>query len=152
MPINWRTPHWYLFILICEAATAFYTCLFFSASSCFFLGSCWMLISFVEDITNDVPLLNEPDEGPNKIKANFYNLLRSYSDAKQSAIELNDICRLINTGLFVWTTTTICSSLLVLQVRHYFSTQIMASLRLSKYSENTFFQCVPKFVECLESN
>lgn len=119
MPINWRTPHWYLFILICEAATAFYTCLFFSASSCFFLGSCWMLISFVEDITNDVPLLNEPDEGPNKIKAHFYDIIRSYSDAKQSAIELNDICRLINTGLFVWTTTTICSSLLVLQVRHF---------------------------------
>lgn len=160
LPINWRTPLRYLLVLICESGCVFMLTVVWSAFMCFFIGSSWILISLVEDITNDLSLLIrvKDTDSLREMKNDFYNIIQHHSNAKQlsekrkkksfhktmkkffkflfisfrAANELSSIYEFIITGLFVWTTLTICSSLLVFEVT------IVFILNLSFFS--SFFE------------
>lgn len=54
----------------------------------FFMGSCWLFISFVIDITNDLELLNaagksKSNQGRIKAMERFCNLVKAYINVKQ---------------------------------------------------------------------
>lgn len=58
MPFNWKTPLGYLIALLFECISSYYAALFLVPLLCFLFGSCFLLRSFVKDITNDLSLLN----------------------------------------------------------------------------------------------
>lgn len=140
LPFDWKTPLGYLFVLVVESMATFCTCLYLTASLCFYIGSTWMLKSFVEDAANGFSHLNEAEtshRNSKKMKTHFNDIVQLYADAKELSewqihqlfqIHLNlmwntfrcvnefsDIYEFIILGIFLWCTTTICSSLLVLQ-------------------------------------
>lgn len=64
-------------------------CLIYSvmATICFFVGSCWLFISFAKDITNDLFILNvKRSLSPNqvaKFKGNFVRFMHIYTGLKK---------------------------------------------------------------------
>lgn len=139
LPFSWKTPGGYLFALIFESISAFYTCLFLSSLLCFMIGSSLLLMDFVGDITNNLSHLIDTqtlERGNHaKITVNFYDTVQFHSCAKQLSWhlpldylhilfhnlnfrftkEFSEIYEFIITGAFLWCLVTICSSLLVLQ-------------------------------------
>lgn len=90
LPFDWKTPLGYLATLSLEFIGAFYTAMFLVAIACFLVGSCWLLISFIEDITSDLSLLTENNEtsdgtsdGTSDVIVRFYEIVQFYSDVEQ---------------------------------------------------------------------
>lgn len=127
-------------------------CIFnFSAALGFLIASCWLLVTIAEDISKDVKLLDGV-ETPKEHRKIFFELLDYYIDARQLSemiyfrIEQKfvkshliqfkffhryvedfcDIFRIIITAIFLWTLSTIGSSLVVLQ------TEIVKSMHFNQ--------------------
>lgn len=88
LPFNWRTPHGYLIALSIESIVI--TCIIFSSFPhiCFFIGSCWSISSFMDDIHSDLAVLivtkkrlNRNDE--KKFKQTISNIVQDVTDAKE---------------------------------------------------------------------
>lgn len=80
-------------------------CTLFCAHSTisFLIGSCWLIVSFVNDITNDLPLLNVGGaSNRNEITKRFCRIVEFYMDVKQLSKKFH--CKksteLTLTGLF----------------------------------------------------
>lgn len=58
MPSVLKTPLGYLIVLLFQWATGYYVALFIAPVLLFLYGSCFLLKSFVKDITTDLKLLN----------------------------------------------------------------------------------------------
>lgn len=86
LPFNWKTPFGYLIAFSLEIASA-YTMLFIALTAlCLVVGSCWIFIGIVDDITNDLDRLNcndETDHSEQCMKIRFFSTVQLYSDAKQ---------------------------------------------------------------------
>lgn len=68
--------------------TQWYFCLIFSAVSAlgFYIGSCWLFISFVKDIKNDLDLLNVAGKSKRsrmKVTERFCDVVQVYSNVKE---------------------------------------------------------------------
>lgn len=91
LPINGKTPLGYLIALTFEFGFAY------SAACCgflimsFFIGSAWLTIVFIRDITNDLNALHSVSATSHKnkcleLKKHFCRTIRFYSDAKQLSV------------------------------------------------------------------
>lgn len=58
MPFNWKTPSGYLITLLFEFFSFHCADVFIIAVLCFLVGTCFLLKSFIADITNDLHLLS----------------------------------------------------------------------------------------------
>lgn len=87
LPFNWKTPLGYLAVLFCESVLAFYTIMFVAAIGCLLIGSCWIVILLIEDITSDLSPLTRDDETSDRTGTNLtvqvYNIVQFHSDVKQ---------------------------------------------------------------------
>lgn len=121
----------------------------------FLIGSCWAIVSFVNDVTNDLPLLNVGGaSNRNEITKRFCRIVEFYLDVKQLSalfqckrkasesnrsvwicyrfrfvIEFNAANEFTTTGFFLWALLTISCNLLVFQM------QLVEFI--CKYTENT---------------
>lgn len=54
---------------------------------CILIGSCWLIIAFVKDITNDLSNFKIIEmrliKNRAELKVRFFNMIRFYSDAKE---------------------------------------------------------------------
>lgn len=106
---------------------------------CFLIGFCWTMISFGEDIEIELSTLNDAaTKYSSKIKINLVNIIQFHSKAKQLSsnsifflkqlchnfsfekcrfvfdfLDINEVIILI---YFLWSISTICSTLLVIQM------------------------------------
>lgn len=90
LPFNAKTPFGYLIALAAETATTFVTVFSFVPIISFFVGSAWLAITFIEEITNDLTELNlitkashQNNNNNNELKERFCYIIRFYSDTKQ---------------------------------------------------------------------
>lgn len=86
LPFNWRTPHGYLTAWFLQAIGLFCTVILVPGFNVLYFGSCWLFVSFVNDITNDLPQMNAiKSQRPNYNKRNsrFCRRVQDYSDLKQ---------------------------------------------------------------------
>lgn len=89
-PFNWRTPFGYLMASLLLSVAIYFA--LFSATQivCFFIGSCLMFISFVEDISNDLDALNIGDKDlkkcEQKLVVQFRNIVQLFADVKELCI------------------------------------------------------------------
>lgn len=86
VPFNTNTPRGYLFLLLIELAGLFCSLLSFVPTLCVFIGSCWIFMSIVEDITDDLNLLNV---GGASETERFLHMVTTYLDVRQLSINLN---------------------------------------------------------------
>lgn len=86
LPFNWKTPGGY-FVLFFSQSIALYAVLFSSSIvMCFSVGSFWLFITIVRDITDDLTYLNCNDISESMIetkRAQFFKIVEFHSDTKQ---------------------------------------------------------------------
>ena len=87
LPFDWKTPFGYLLAISAQAAGYFCICSNAPPVIGYMIGSCWLFISFIEDITTEFLLLNSSEASSNQndkeFKENFCNIIQLYSDVKQ---------------------------------------------------------------------
>lgn len=89
LPFNWRTPHGYLIALIFESIASFTVGSFVVPPICFFIGSCFLITSFVNDITVKIAHLhvNKRSEGRNqRIEEDLINIIDDISEVNELSI------------------------------------------------------------------
>lgn len=94
LPFNWTTKLGYLIALFIEAIDAYTISLCGVPVICFFVGSCSLLKTIIEDITNDLSLLNVTpslDGNHIKMKELFCTFIQSISKAEQLSSEKNNL-------------------------------------------------------------
>lgn len=79
-----------MFALSFVAIAGFFVQIFLSLILCFYVGFCWLIISFVKDVTNDLDVLthNGADRSGKHISEIFYEIIDLYSNVKQLSEEL----------------------------------------------------------------
>lgn len=86
LPFDWKTPIGYLFALAAESVSAHSALFCFTPIISFFVGSAWLIICSLEDISNDLTELNgskTSNKNPDEVKEHFCHVIRFYSDARQ---------------------------------------------------------------------
>lgn len=81
LPFNWRTPLGYSFVLFYIYVLSASGVLAVGVVMVFFFGSCILLKSFIEDITNDLTIFKRYKT--KREKRIFYNIIQAYTDIKQ---------------------------------------------------------------------
>lgn len=95
VPFNWRTPIGYLVYVVFYIATGLSLTLSATATLSFCIGSFLLLISFVEDATNDLARLNVDEKSKSydiDVKIHFHTAVHAYSDLQ----ELSEIVFLVH--------------------------------------------------------
>lgn len=86
LPFNWRTPIGYAIAVFLQYAATITMLFCTSAVISFWLGSCWLFMEMVKDITNDLAHFNGDASanwnGPT-MNMHFVNTIKLYLDAKQ---------------------------------------------------------------------
>lgn len=139
-PFNWKTPFGYLVAYILNCCATFCVIYGHYMVFCFLIGSSWLTITCVKDITNDLNNLTVKrltHESQQQLKRSLINIIQFHSDAKQliyiglntvTVIEeflfysrlvddFNGIYEYITTTYFLWTLLAIASMLLTLQMQ-----------------------------------
>ena len=144
MPFNCKTPLGLAFYLITVSPSTF--CILFCAvpSTCFFIGSGWLLISFAKNMRNDLSHFNAVASSRRhraEVKGSFCQIIQIYSDVKELSdivfnlvvngikfifIKFLTLFRIVGEfnvvyeykilALFLWTLLSIASSLIVFQI------------------------------------
>lgn len=85
-PFNWRTPVGYLITLSIQCVAIYATVFCAIPLVHLFIGTLWLSISFVEDVTNDLQFLTV-DQSSNQnymeSRQHFCNIVHFYGNAKQ---------------------------------------------------------------------
>lgn len=90
LPFDAQSPFGYFVAASLQAITTFSSNMLFICMLCPLLGSCWMIISFLKDITNDLAhlkirkLSNENSHA--KLKHQFCRVIALHSDVKQLSV------------------------------------------------------------------
>lgn len=88
-PFDWRTPLGYVFAIIFVIIAGACTQIFISLILCFHVGFCWLIISFVKDITTDLNVLtNQGGQSRKQLIKKFYEIMDLYSNVKQLSRDL----------------------------------------------------------------
>lgn len=72
--------------LLLESIMTYTSVLFVIPSGCFFVGSCFLITFFVNDIAANVPRLNfieRSDDENQELNEHFRNIIQDFADAKQ---------------------------------------------------------------------
>lgn len=93
IPFNWQTPFGYLIASFIQFAAAFAVSLSATAVLGFLVGSCWLFIDTIRDITTDFEHfnfnVNRSSGQSNRImKMRFCKIIAFYSDAKQLSLNI----------------------------------------------------------------
>lgn len=97
LPFNWRTPVGYMVALLGQWAAAVCTLFGGTTAISFLVGSCWLFITILDDITNDLNKLN----GRNRKKLqHFREIIVCYADVKQLSHLNHDISNSIYSNGF----------------------------------------------------
>lgn len=105
LPFNWHTPFGYAIALFAQFTAAFAVLYATSTILCFLVGSCWLFIVIIRDITSDLLESNriEMYKSSNQdLKMRFRSIVEFYLDGKQMMDEFNGIYELIITNGFFW--------------------------------------------------
>lgn len=92
LPYNWKTPIAYLLTLLIECADAYILTSSIVPVLCFFMGSCALLITFVEDITKDLALL---DFTKNRTKSSSASVSSKAKEQIKVEIATKHFCNII---------------------------------------------------------
>lgn len=93
-PFNWKTPLGYLIALLFETIAQFCVQVMQVPISCFFIGTCWFAMAFIDDILNDVTILNgyaKRMRNAWKVQKQFYFIVQNIADVQQLSIKLESI-------------------------------------------------------------
>lgn len=142
LPYNWETPLNYLMTLLMLCVVVHFMAYSAIPLICFLIESCFLMKTFVEDISKDIPLLNEDvAHSSNKkstkktqIAKHFSNMLQNHSIVKQLskidfyavmlyfychctihfrfAMNFNDCYEFIIIDISIWAHSSICCTLL----------------------------------------
>lgn len=87
LPIDWKTPFGYLFVVICEAICAFYTTIFCACNLGFPVAFCWILLAFAKDIYFKLIALNKyhkniNDKNDSKFIKTLIQLIQMHQNGK----------------------------------------------------------------------
>lgn len=85
-PLDLKTPFGYLIALLFETIAMFWVNLGSVPIGCFLVGSCWLIVAFVDDIINDLTILNNYGKSMRdywKLKQQLYFIVQNIADAKQ---------------------------------------------------------------------
>lgn len=140
LPFNWKTP--FGFFIASSSLTAAFFALFLciTPTMVFFSASCWVFITFVEDVTNDLAILNiggMAQRSCDKMRKRFLKIIHLHSVVKQLSVtnildpshqnqlqqiffisihrlvdEFNTFYEAIICEIFIWIILTIASSML----------------------------------------
>lgn len=80
LPFNWQTPLGYLIAMYAQSLAVYYTLVCATLNLGLLGGLCWLFISFVEEISQDLSILNVDKLA----KQNHQDLLKSYSNIVQT--------------------------------------------------------------------
>lgn len=93
MPFNWKTPIGFLVIFLFQCVNVNNAAMIVTPTMCFFVGSCILLKSLIEDITNDLNSLNQDEQKMSKLdkrkkiaKEDFCYVIQEFSDVKQLSV------------------------------------------------------------------
>lgn len=84
--VNWKTPFGYLieFFIQCGAT---YSVLFSTVTAtCHLIGSCWIIVEFVRDISNELIELNDNTKSEHiecELKERLINIIQLHTDVNQ---------------------------------------------------------------------
>lgn len=85
LPFDWHAPCGYLIAFLAQTIESF--CTVYSACPilCIVVGSCWLFIAFVKDLTSELPVLNAAIKSADErqLNVNFCEIIKLYSDVKQ---------------------------------------------------------------------
>lgn len=82
-PFDWHNPLGYVVAFVLEVAWGIYTLSVITYQTSFLIGSCSILVSLAEDITNELQTMDEFEGNPIEFTEKFVNFIQLYSDAKQ---------------------------------------------------------------------
>lgn len=92
LPFDIKSPGGYFLAALIETISAFYTNMLLISIACPFIGSSWLIISFLKDITTDLTHLKvgklSDHKNRRKLHRHFCRILQLHSDTKQLSIEL----------------------------------------------------------------
>lgn len=96
LPFDWKTPLGYLvaYFIVSVAAFCTFNCAYLFC--CFLIGSCWLSVTMVTDITSDLDALNVSQithDTRQKLTRCIINIVQFHSDAKQlrsNSVQLNE--------------------------------------------------------------
>lgn len=87
LPYNWKKPLTYSLTMLFNGMTCVPEILSVVSTGVFLTGSCWFIILFVKDITEDLEFLHvggvSTNESRVKMKERFCNIIQNYLDVKQ---------------------------------------------------------------------
>lgn len=120
-PFNWKTPLGYLIAFSIVSIGAFFTICCEVYVICFIVESTWLFSFFVQDIANDLPNLNAVADrshaNERQLRQCFGKIARCHSDVKYFVGEFNEIYEFITFTYFLWSISSICSSIFVVQMQ-----------------------------------
>lgn len=77
----------YLVALLAQAFDAYFTLVCAASIICFVVGSCWLFVSFVKDVSQDIFVLNDDKSA----KRTHTDLLKYYSDLIQAYADVKQL-------------------------------------------------------------
>lgn len=83
LPFNWKTPVGYIVTVIWMSASYFLILSCLLSTIWFYAGCCWLIITFVEDITNDLELLSVGSRSDQRRLERFGKIIQLHIDVKQ---------------------------------------------------------------------
>lgn len=113
LPFDWKTPFGYLIALLAEFATVHSSSFLFSPVASFFIGSAWLLICFIQDITSDLADLNvitTSIQSLTEMKKRLCYIVGFYSDKKQLNANPMNLFLTIEFNLFAFTDWSMSSA------------------------------------------
>lgn len=85
-PFNWKTPFRFFIALLVQSASLFAILFGITPLMCFLIGTCYLIVTIVEDITNELAPLNA-DEVLNRhereLTEHLSKIVQLHADAKQ---------------------------------------------------------------------
>lgn len=85
-PFNWKTPIGYIFVYLDEFTTQNIGALFCVPLLGILVGSCWLTVAYVNDISDELAFLESnkmSKKSANELKEPFCKTINLYSDAKE---------------------------------------------------------------------
>lgn len=91
--VDWAMPFGYLIEFFIQCGSTFSVLFIIVAAICHFIGTCWIFVAIIQDISNELHTLNADEEShPNERewKERLNNIIQLHSDVKQlSEIRIN---------------------------------------------------------------
>lgn len=91
LPFNWKTPLGYSIAFTIEGIVICGQVFSFVPLLSFFIGTCWLMLAFARDLTNQLTHLKyhgQTSRSHGQLKIKFNEILQMYSEARQLSISL----------------------------------------------------------------